>query len=88
MTEAVNEQQARLLQGLEGCPSQTAQAGAGSCCPAGSSWHGGRVTAARSLWQGGTGSIGYPEEHETKAVFARAGSTIPAALTETSPLVV
>lgn len=88
MTEAVNEQQARLLQGLEGCPSPRAQAEAESCLPAGSCWHGDRVTAARPLWQGGTGGVGSLEEHETKAVFALAESTIPAALTEISPLIV
>lgn len=89
MTEAVNEQQAGLLQGLEGCPSHTAQAGAESCLPAGSCWHSDREPpAAQPQWQGGTGGVGNLEEHETKAVFARAESTIPAALTEISPLAV
>lgn len=57
------------------------QSRAESCLPAGS-W--GRVTAAPA----GTGGIGSLEEQETKAVCARAGSTIPAALAEISPLVV
>lgn len=69
MAEAVNEQQARLLQGLEGCPSHSARAGLRAASLLGAA---GTVAAARPLWQGGTrGGISSLEEHETKAVFAQ-----------------